>query len=386
MKTAVLNVPRLPGGLSQPGVPAAIRPRARRSPRPWPRQRLLGEGLFADALVRERRCAERFGSPFAVLLLDCADGAAEVVCWAPCLRAVAGVTHDIDLVGWVKEHVALAVILPGVTGKTAIRIQHRLQRDIEKRVGSVAASCVSMTLYGYGDEPDAEGVRLPGVEALIGRTIQPRRRTPRLAAKRGLDIIGSLGLLVLFSPVLLVIYLLVKWTSPGPALFRQTRVGLNGEPFTMFKFRTMYANADHGIHRDYVTWFIKSSGQQPRTGSEMFKLTNDLRITPVGCVLRKTSLDELPQFWNVLRGDMSLVGPRPPLPFEVEQYQQWHRRRVCDAKPGLTGPWQVNGRSRTTFDEMVRLDLGYARTHSLWTDIKILAATPRAMVSGKGAC
>ena len=132
--------------------------------------------------------------------------------------------------------------------------------------------------------------------------------------------------------------------------------------------------------------FIKSSAQLHPTGRKaVFKLTNDPRVTPIGRMLRKTSLDELPQLWNVLRGDMSLVGPRPPLAYEVEQYRPWHRRRVLEAKPGITGLWQVKGRSRTTFDEMVRLDLQYARTRSLWTDIKILLATPRAVISGKGA-
>jgi lipopolysaccharide/colanic/teichoic acid biosynthesis glycosyltransferase len=169
-------------------------------------------------------------------------------------------------------------------------------------------------------------------------------------------------------------------------LYRQVRVGRRGEPFEMLKFRSMFVNADPAIHQQYVSWYIKSSGQVERTGNEVFKLTADPRITPVGRFLRRTSLDELPQFWNVLKGDMSLVGPRPPLPFEVEQYQPWHRRRVLDAKPGVTGLWQVEGRSRTTFDEMVRLDLRYARTRSLWTDLRILAATPRAMITGKGAC
>ncbi len=159
---------------------------------------------------------------------------------------------------------------------------------------------------------------------------------------------------------------------------------MNGPP--LCPTRDCLKNAGHALHQEYVTWFIKCSDQQPRTGKEVFKLTKDPRITRVGRFLRKTSLDELPQFLNVLRGEMSLVGPRPPLPFEVEQYQPWHRRRVLEAKPGITGLWQVNGRSRTTFDEMVRLDLNYARTHTLWTDIKILAATPRAMVTGKGAC
>jgi len=159
------------------------------------------------------------------------------------------------------------------------------------------------------------------------------------------------------------------------------------KPFTMFKFRTMYLNVDHKLHHKFVSSFIKASGQVNEPGKNgFFKLTNDPRVTPVGRILRKTSLDELPQLWNVLRGDMSLVGPRPPLQYELEQYRPWHRRRVLEAKPGITGLWQVAGRSRTTFDEMVRLDLRYARTRSLWTDIKILLATPAAVISAKGAC
>jgi lipopolysaccharide/colanic/teichoic acid biosynthesis glycosyltransferase len=225
---------------------------------------------------------------------------------------------------------------------------------------------------------------MPPVDLLLTAFVSQRNHPWRDAAKRGLDIVGSLVLLALFGPVMLAVVTVVKWTSAGPALYRQVRIGRRGESFTMLKVRTMYVNAGHGIHNDYVTWFIKASGQQPRTGDEVFKLTNDPRITPPGQWLRKTSLDELPQFWNVLRGDMSLVGPRPPLPFEVAQYQPWHRRRVLEAKPGITGLWQVKGRSRTTFDEMVRMDLEYARSHSLWTDIRILAATPLAMV--KGAC
>jgi lipopolysaccharide/colanic/teichoic acid biosynthesis glycosyltransferase len=183
--------------------------------------------------------------------------------------------------------------------------------------------------------------------------------------------------------VLLVVAALVKLTSPGPVFFRQQRVGENAAPFTMLKFRTMFVNCDSAAHREYVSQFIKTGAAA--TGG-VFKMTHDPRITPLGRFLRKTSLDELPQFLNVLRGEMSLVGPRPPLAYEVEQYKAWHCRRVLDAKPGITGLWQVTGRSRTTFDEMVRLDLRYASTHSLWTDIKILLATPGAVVSGKGAC
>ena len=128
----------------------------------------------------------------------------------------------------------------------------------------------------------------------------------------------------------------------------------------MLKFRTMHTGVDDRVHRDYVSSFIKGAGQIKGSGQNgFFKLTNDRRVTPIGSLLRKTSLDELPQLWNVLRGDMSLVGPRPPIPYELEQYDPWHRRRVLEAKPGITGLWQVTGRSRTTFDEMVRLDLRY---------------------------
>lgn len=183
---------------------------------------------------------------------------------------------------------------------------------------------------------------------------------------------------------------LVKLGTRGPVLFRQVRIGYLAEPFTMLKFRSMYTAADDKVHQDYISSFIRGdTNGTPGSNSQrngLFKLTNDRRITPIGHLLRKTSLDELPQLWNVLRGDMSLVGPRPPLPYELEQYAPWHRCRVLEAMPGITGLWQVKGRSRTTFDEMVRLDLQYVRTRSLWADIKILAATPRAVLSGRGAC
>jgi lipopolysaccharide/colanic/teichoic acid biosynthesis glycosyltransferase len=205
--------------------------------------------------------------------------------------------------------------------------------------------------------------------------------------KRLLDIVGSLMLLVAFAPVFAVVAALVKLTSPGPILFKQPRVGYGARPFTMLKFRTMRAGVDFALHQAYVTKFITSSNAlAPGLKEPLFKIADDPRLTPIGHWLRRLSLDELPQFWNVLIGDMSLVGPRPPLPYEVSQYKQWHLRRVFDAKPGITGLWQVTGRSRTTFDDMVRLDLRYATQRSLWADLKILLATPRAVVSGKGAC
>jgi lipopolysaccharide/colanic/teichoic acid biosynthesis glycosyltransferase len=187
--------------------------------------------------------------------------------------------------------------------------------------------------------------------------------------------------------VFLLVAALVKLKSPGPVFFRQSRVGEQGRSFMMLKFRTMHVNNDASMHKQFVSQMIK--GVAPTGGGSKdnaFKIVNDPRVTTIGRLLRKTSLDELPQLWNVLRGDMSLVGPRPPLHYEVEQYKSWHYRRVLEAKPGITGLWQVSGRSRTTFDDMVRLDLRYAKNPSAWADIKILLATPRAVFSGKGAC
>jgi lipopolysaccharide/colanic/teichoic acid biosynthesis glycosyltransferase len=200
---------------------------------------------------------------------------------------------------------------------------------------------------------------------------------------------SSCGLLFL-SPLFLAVAVAVKLNSKGPVLFRQTRVGQFGTPFTFLKFRSMYVNNDNRIHRDYVMSLISGNAQrQPSNGNGngqgVYKLTNDSRITRVGDFLRRTSLDELPQLYNVLRGDMSLVGPRPAIPYEVEAYQPWHRRRVLEAKPGITGLWQISGRSRVGFDEMVRLDVRYATKRSFWLDLTILLMTPKAVLMGEGA-
>ena len=201
--------------------------------------------------------------------------------------------------------------------------------------------------------------------------------------------------MLLLAPLFVVIAIAIKLSSRGPVLFRQERLGRQFMPFTFYKFRSMYAGSDQDVHKAYVTRLI---GGQPETerasGNEMeadektriFKITRDSRVTPVGRLLRRTSLDELPQFWNVLRGDMSLVGPRPCMQYELEQYADWHALRLIDVKPGMTGLWQVTARNTVGFDEMVKLDLAYVNQRSLWLDIKILIRTPMAVVSGLGAC
>jgi lipopolysaccharide/colanic/teichoic acid biosynthesis glycosyltransferase len=201
------------------------------------------------------------------------------------------------------------------------------------------------------------------------------RQKTALGIKRLVDIAGSLAVITLFLPLFLIVALAVKLTSKGPVLFRQVRLGRYGRKFTFLKFRSMYVNNDHSIHEQYVKRFIAGPAESEcstATRQNVYKLTADPRVTPVGRFLRKTSLDELPQFFNVLRGDMSLVGPRPPVPYEFKCYDVWHRTRVFEVKPGITGLWQVTGRSKTSFDDLVRLDLAYAKTWSISLDIKIL--------------
>ena len=203
-----------------------------------------------------------------------------------------------------------------------------------------------------------------------------------LLAKRVFDVTVAVVLLVVLAPVLACVALAVRLSSPGPILFVQPRLGKNGRTFTMYKFRTMRPGGDPAVHRAYVRALICGAAE-PQDGA--FKLSDDPRVTRVGRFLRRFSLDELPQLLNVLKGNMSLVGPRPPLAYEVELYSARDRGRLSVA-PGLTGLWQVSGRSELTFQEMVDLDLEYIERWSMWLDLKILIRTPLIVIIGRGAC
>jgi len=210
----------------------------------------------------------------------------------------------------------------------------------------------------------------------------------KLVLKRGIDIVGSIFGILIFMPVMLITALAIKVTSPGPVIFSQIRLGKQGTPFTFYKFRSMHVNMDDQIHRDYVRSFIDGSDDKINQGDAerpLYKIKSDPRITKVGRFIRKTSIDELPQFFNVLKGDMSLVGPRPPLAYEAEKYQAWHLRRILEMKPGITGLWQVEGRSKTGWDDSVRLDIRYIQNWSLLLDIKILFKTLKVVLRDRGA-
>lgn len=210
--------------------------------------------------------------------------------------------------------------------------------------------------------------------------------------KRGFDIVVSAIALVLVSPLLLILAIIVRATTRGPALFKQTRVGVNGRPFTMLKFRSMRSDSSVEIHNEYTRHWIHGRTGAATNGDgsagvaveeEIHKITDDPRVTPVGKFLRAASLDELPQFWNVLRGDMSIVGPRPALPYEVERYTEWHKRRLA-VPPGITGAWQVSGRSDLSFEEMVALDVDYIEQWSIEKDFEVVFKTLPAILKFSG--
>jgi len=206
--------------------------------------------------------------------------------------------------------------------------------------------------------------------------------------KRALDVVAaSIGLLIA-APLAAVVSILIKVSSPGPVLFKQLRVGRNGKQFMFYKFRSMRVGNDDSQHRQYIKLFIEGREEELRKlqgGRKLYKMTSDDRVTAVGKFLRRTSLDELPQLLNVIRGEMSMVGPRPHLPYEVELYKEWHRRRL-EGFPGITGWWQIHGRSRVPFDKAVEMDIWYLERQSLILDIRIMLRTVTKAIVGRGAC
>jgi lipopolysaccharide/colanic/teichoic acid biosynthesis glycosyltransferase len=292
-------------------------------------------------------------------------------------------TRKTDIKGWVDRGV-IGLILPDTGGRG-------VQKYVEKIRNGNGGSNFSVVTGTYPDDvfdklladepsqPDLFPIDLDESDA-------PKKI--ELALKRGVDILGAITGLVLFSPIMFITALTIKLTSPGPVIFKQNRFGKKGTRFPFYKFRSMYWNVDDQIHREYVTSLINGNLEKINQGNgegPLYKMKSDPRVTPVGKIIRKTSIDELPQFLNVLKGEMSLVGPRPPIPYEVEKYEPWHLRRILEVKPGITGLWQVDGRSKTSFDDMVRMDLRYVQNWSLWLDIKILLKTVRAVIRPNGA-
>jgi exopolysaccharide biosynthesis polyprenyl glycosylphosphotransferase len=359
-------------------------------------EKALRQETFHAMLTLERRRAERSRNPFILLLIDTHavhknGNTASFV--QRITSGVCGSTRETDIVGWYEDLTTLGVIFTETNPLEDNSVVEMLRSKISEALQSVfdenTASMFVISVHVFPQDLDKTHTEQPHDAEIYEDMSEkaPKKRLP-VVLKRAMDLVGSGLLLLIISPVLAVIALAIKLTSKGPVIFEQERVGQFGRRFKCLKFRTMYANNDPKIHREYVQSFIAGKADSPcanQAAAPVYKLVNDPRVTPVGRFLRKTSLDEFPQFWNVLRGEMSLVGPRPPVQYEFEVYDCWHRRRVLDVKPGVTGLWQVSGRSRTCFDDMVRLDLRYSQTWSLWLDLRILLATPRAVVTGDGA-
>ena len=359
---------------------------------------LLPEPMFLRALSLERRRAERSKKRFILMVVRSAPGVHndDGGILARSVDAILATIRDTDVAGWYQDQAALGVIFTEMGSGESKAIVGALRAKVTAALGAnldaAELASVHITLHSFPEDlGNAEG--WPSIEKLYPDLEQRNesRKAPR-AVKRAIDILASATVLLLLSPVLLLIALAIKLTSPGPVLFRQKRVGQYGVPFTCLKFRSMLTGNDPRIHMEFVKQFIAGGSGHcavdlngAASNEKVYKITKDPRLTRVGQFLRKTSLDELPQFWNVLRGDMSMVGPRPPISYELQAYDIWHRRRLLEMKPGITGLWQVNGRSRLAFDDMVRLDLRYAKTWSLWLDLKILLQTPRVVLSGDGA-
>jgi len=378
---------------------------ARTAPRVMPRpasnpldftRNILPEELFLGMLCLERKRAERSGDKFTLILLD-ARQALNTASAHDVLRRVTKAAdkarRDTDIAGWYKDHAVLGIIFTELRDTeesgTNETLRNKIQRSLTAELTAEELELVHVSLHTFADDSDDQDSNHDQSNPAFHPDLFHRNQSKRLPllVKRMMDIAGSAAALIAFSPVFAAIAIAIKLTSKGPVLFRQERIGQFGKPFKFLKFRSMYVANNSDAHKKFVQDLINGSKEQAtgQDGEKSFKIKNDPRVTSIGRFIRRTSLDELPQFWNVLVGQMSLVGPRPPIAYEVEAYYIWHRRRVLEAKPGITGLWQVHGRSRTTFDEMVRLDLQYSQKWTPLMDVKILLQTPGAVFSGDGA-
>ena len=336
---------------------------------------VVGRGVEAALCIREMRERPELG--YRVLGVVESDGREVTV--ADSFEGVPVISNLEGLPETIRETGANEVIITdkNVSSDLLFDVMMRVgrKRGVEFRIAPSLFNCL----------PRKTAIDQIGTLPMISLFREPLPRAARIV-KRASDIIVALMALAVLAPLWIVIAALIKMDSRGPIFYRQERVGMDGRIFLFFKFRTMRADSNDAAHRDYQRKYIAGHpetnlGDQRRP---VYKLREDPRVTRVGRVLRRLSLDELPQLLTVLRGDMSIVGPRPPIPYEVEAYDLWHRKRL-EMKPGLTGLWQVSGRNRLSFEEMVRLDLVYIENWSLLLDLKIILRTLPVMLRGDDA-
>lgn len=341
-------------------------------------------------LLLERKRTERSRKSFLLMMLNMGEHPFTDKLLRKVASALSRSTRETDFAGWYEDHSVVGVIFTGIALSTKEAIVSviltRIQAALSDNITPEQLKDINVSFHVFPEEwTEGEDGRRSNPKFYPDLLNECKLYKAKCLLKRLVDIGGSLLALLILSPLFLIIAVAVRLSSEGPVLFRQPRLGQYGVPFDLLKFRSMQANNDASIHKDYVTHLV--AGTAPRqpansTSEGVYKLTNDPRVTRLGALLRRSSLDELPQLINVLKGEMSLVGPRPPLAYEVDVYDLWHRRRLVETKPGITGLWQVSGRNRIAFDDMVRLDLRYARTWSVWLDLKILLRTPLAVIEG----
>lgn len=335
---------------------------------------IVGRGPEAAVCIREMRARPELGYRIIGLVEN-----GQVPAAGDTFEGVPVIGDLKSLPQAIRDSHANEVIIsdPNVPGEVLfdVMIQTGRRRGVEFRIAPTLLNCL----------PSKTEIDQVGSLPMVTLFRSPLSNAARFV-KRASDLVVALTTAVLLSPLWLLIALLIKLDSRGPVFYKQERVGMDGRVFLFYKFRSMHSGTDDASHREFQRKYIKGEPDSNLgdEGRPAYKLLGDERVTRLGRILRKTSLDELPQFFNVLRGDMSVVGPRPPIPYEVESYDLWHRKRL-DMKPGITGLWQVSGRNRLPFDEMVRMDLYYIENWSLLLDLKIILQTLPVMWRGEDA-
>ena len=363
------------------------RPRYKKPTKPI---KLESEPFFRCLLKLEYKRTERTNKHFCLVLIDIGrklsrKNSADL---AAILMAVNESTRETDVTGWYRTNKIIGMIYSDVVTSTAPLVVDKLKRKLSQFCSEEQLKALRVIGIPF---PDTSGENIIADRELYNSLhgaspLFDFSRVLSLLLKRTVDVGLSIIALVICSPFFAVIATSIKLSSPGPVFFRQERIGFGGRKFTMYKFRSMKVNNNSSAHKQFVVDFIQGKDVGQQCGNvKVMKMANDPRITKIGHFLRKSSLDELPQLFNVLKGDMSFVGPRPPVSYEVEAYSLWHRRRVMDAKPGITGIWQVYGRSITDFANMVRMDINYIERQSLLLDLKLMVLTPFAVFSTRGA-
>lgn len=354
---------------------------------------ILNQQEFRRMISLERKRSERSGKPFLLMLLELGQALRsekDTSVLRNIFSALFSTTRETDLIGWQEARAIVGIIFTEIGGDdcaaTPNTVLARISTALQEKLSCEQLDEIRFSFHIFPENWEKGDGSHPGNPALYPDLLaRDHAKTSLRIVKRAIDVVGSLLALLFLSPAFLLIAIAIKITSKGPVFYRQPRSGRFAATFSMLKFRSMYENNNSSMHKEYVRKLIAGVADKYPTngdGQAVYKLTRDSRITRVGAFLRRTSLDELPQLINVLLGDMSLVGPRPPIDYEVEEYELWHRRRLMEAKPGITGLWQVGGRNRIAFDDMVRLDLLYAKSWSPWLDLKILARTPKAVIEG----